>query len=65
MLTIAPGSGSGKILRLKGRGFTRKSGGRGDQLVTLEIDLPTDDADLKSRLEGWSDSRNVRGRLGI
>lgn len=65
MLTIAPGSGSGKVLRLKGKGFTRKSGGRGDQLVTLEIDLPTDDADLKSRLEGWSDSRNVRGRLGI
>lgn len=65
MLTIAPGSGSGKVLRLKGKGFTRKSGGRGDQLVTLEVDLPANDADLQSRLEGWTDSRNVRGRLDV
>ena len=40
MLTIAPGSSSGKVLRLKGKGFARKDGSRGDQLVTLEIDLP-------------------------
>ncbi|WP_225207417.1 DnaJ C-terminal domain-containing protein [Novosphingobium huizhouense] len=64
MLTLAPGSSSGKTLRLKGKGFTRKDGERGDQLVTLQIDIPADDADLKARLAGWSDGRNPRSRLG-
>lgn len=63
MLTVAPGSSSGKVLRLKGKGFQMKGGGRGDQLVTLEIDLPGHDADLVSRLEGWHDTRDVRARL--
>ena len=65
MLTVAPGSGSGKVLRLKGRGFTRKGGGRGDQLVTLEIDLPEDVSELAGKLDGWRDPRNVRARLGV
>jgi DnaJ-class molecular chaperone len=65
MLSVAPGTSSGKTLRLKGRGFTRKDGTRGDQLVTLQVDLPTDDAELVRRLDGWADSRNVRGKLGI
>jgi DnaJ-class molecular chaperone len=65
MLTVAPGSSSGRTLRLKGKGFSRKEGERGDQLVTLQIDLPADDADLKARLEGWTDSRNPRARLGL
>jgi DnaJ-class molecular chaperone len=65
MLTVAPGSSSGKTLRLKDRGFTRKDGKRGDQLVTLQIDLPTDDAELASRLEGWTDDRPLRARLGV
>jgi DnaJ-class molecular chaperone len=65
MLTVAPGSGSGKVLRLKGRGFTTKDGGRGDQLVTLEIDLPEDVSELAAKLEGWRDPRNVRGKLGV
>lgn len=65
MLTVAPGSSSGRTLRLKGRGFTRKDGSRGDQLVTLEIALPDGDADLARRLEGWSDRRPLRARLGV
>jgi DnaJ-class molecular chaperone len=65
MLTIAPGSSSGKTLRLKGRGFTRKDGTRGDQLVTLEITLPEGDEDLVRRLEGWRDPRSLRARLGV
>ena len=65
MLTVAPGSGSGKVLRLKGKGFTRADGTRGDQLVTLEIDLPPGDEDLAKRLEGWRDTRNLRARLGV
>ncbi len=65
MLTVAPGTNGGKTLRLKGKGFSRKDGERGDQLVTLAIDLPADDAELKRRLEGWQDTRNPRGRLGM
>ncbi|MFT4025277.1 MAG: J domain-containing protein [Novosphingobium sp.] len=65
MLTVAPGSSSGKTLRLKGKGMTRKDGSRGDQLVTLEIDLPAGDADLAQRLEGWRDARDLRGKLGV
>jgi len=65
MLTVAPGSGSGKVLRLKGKGFTRKGGGRGDQLVALEIELPDDVTELAGKLAGWSDTRNVRAKLGV
>jgi DnaJ-class molecular chaperone len=65
MLTVAPGSSSGKVLRLKGKGFTTKKGARGDQLVTLAIDLPDDVGDLAAKLDGWSDARNVRAALGV
>jgi DnaJ-class molecular chaperone len=63
MLTVAPGSSTGKVLRLKGKGFKTKGGGRGDQLVTLEVDLPDDDEELRKRLEGWSDKRDLRAKL--
>ena len=65
MLTVAPGSSSGRTLRLKGRGFTRKDGTRGDQLITLQIEIPAEDLDLKARLEGWQDMRNLRDKLGV
>jgi DnaJ-class molecular chaperone len=65
MMTVVPGSTSGKILRLKGRGFTRKNGERGDQLVTLLVEIPAEDADLKSRLEGWRDSRDLRAKFAV
>lgn len=65
MLTVPPGASSGKVLRLKGKGMSRKDGTRGDQLITLEIVLPDGDEDLARRLEGWTDTRDVRGRLGV
>jgi len=65
MLTVAPGSSSGKTLRIPGKGFSRKDGTRGDQLVTLEIQLPEGDAELARRLEGWTDPRNLRAKLGV
>ena len=65
MLTIAPASSSGKTLRIPGKGFSRKDGSRGDQLVSLEIVLPEGDAELGKRLEGWSDTRAVRAKLGV
>ena len=65
MLTIKPGSGSGTTMRLAGKGFTRKDGQRGDQLVTLEIELPADVAELANRLDGWRDTSNPRSKLGL
>lgn len=65
MLTVAPGTSSGKTLRLKGKGFTRKDGTRGDQLVTIEVQLPEGDEDLVKRLQGWRDTRDLRARLGV
>jgi DnaJ-class molecular chaperone len=65
MLTIPKGSSSGKILRLKGRGFTARNGKRGDQLVAIEIDLPSDDAELQSFAEKWGGGGNPRGNLGV
>ncbi|KLI64780.1 DnaJ C-terminal domain-containing protein [Aurantiacibacter marinus] len=65
MLTVAPGSSSGKVLRLKGKGFSTKVGGRGDQLVTLEIHLPKDLTELSTRLEGWSDDGDIRSDMGV
>jgi DnaJ-class molecular chaperone len=64
MLAIPQGSSSGKTLRLKGKGFSTKAGGRGDQLVTLMIDLPADDDALREFAAGWKDTRSVRGAMG-
>ena len=65
MLTIKAGTHGGTVMRLKGRGWTRKNGDRGDQLVNLEIQLPADLDDLQKRLDGWSDTGNPRGDLGV
>jgi DnaJ-class molecular chaperone len=66
MLSIPKGSNSGKILRLQGKGFTGKSGKRGDQLVNLLVDVP-DDPELAKFLEGWSGrgKSNPRAGLGV
>ena len=64
-LTIAPGSTSGRVLRLRGRGFTRADGTRGDQLATVIVDLPADDAELREFAARWTDKRNVRAALGV
>jgi DnaJ-class molecular chaperone len=67
MMNIPKGSSSGKILRLKGKGFTGKDGQRGDQLVTLMVDLPADDPELSRFVEGWSrrGKGNPRAALGV
>ncbi len=65
MLTISAGSSSGKVLRLKGKGFSKKGGARGDQLVALEIQLPDDVTDLAERLKGWTDESDIRGDMGV
>jgi DnaJ-class molecular chaperone len=60
------------VLRLAGKGWTKKSGKvadgtpeRGDQLVTLEIQLPTDLSALEQRLDGWVDTARPRDKFGL
>jgi DnaJ-class molecular chaperone len=65
MLSIPKGTTSGKVLRLKGRGFTARDGKRGDQLVSVEIDLPPSDADLQKFAETWEGGGNPRAGLGV
>jgi DnaJ-class molecular chaperone len=72
MLTIKPGTSGGTVLRLGGKGWTKKGGKttngkpeRGDQLVTLEIQLPADLKPLEERLEGWIDTARPREKFGL
>lgn len=65
MLGVPAGASSGKTLRLRGKGFTGKTGQRGDQLVTLQIDVPADDPAIRALVESWQDSRAVRTHLGV
>ncbi|BDI59734.1 DnaJ C-terminal domain-containing protein [Qipengyuania nanhaisediminis] len=73
MLTIKPGANGGTVMRLSGKGWTRRSGparedgspARGDQLVTLEIQMPEDLDALKQRLGDWKDPANPRDRFGL
>ncbi|QLC22127.1 DnaJ domain-containing protein [Parasphingopyxis sp. CP4] len=67
MLTVPKNAASGKTLRLKGKGFHKKSGGRGDQLVKLEIDLPEDDGDLAEFVKSWKPGKpqNPRSEFGV
>ena len=65
MLTVPKGASSGKVLRLKGRGFADKAGKRGDQLVTLVIDVPAGDAALERFVANWDGGGNPRAGLGV
>ncbi|HEX8263656.1 MAG TPA: J domain-containing protein [Allosphingosinicella sp.] len=67
MLSVPAGTSSGKVLRLKGKGFTARNGQRGDQLVTLMVEVPVDDAELARFVEGWSrrGKGNPRAALGV
>jgi DnaJ-class molecular chaperone len=65
MLTIPKGTTSGKVMRLKDRGFRTKGGKRGDQLVSIEIDVPASDPELQKFAENWNAPGNPRASLGV
>ena len=58
-LTVAKGSNSGQVLRLKGRGaFDARTGKRGDLFARIMVTLPaTIDAALESFAEDWRAKR--------
>jgi len=65
MLTIPKGTTTGKVLRLKGRGFVAKDGKRGDQFVAIEVAVPSDDDELQRFAESWNGGGNPRADLGV
>ncbi len=40
-LRIPPGTPNGRVMRVRGRGATRKDGTKGDLLVTVDVQVPT------------------------
>ena len=49
-VSIPPGTGGGRRLRLRGRGLRRKDGSRGDQFVKVDIVVPPRLTDEEKKL---------------
>jgi len=61
-MTIPPHSNSGTTLRLRGKGV----GGRGDELVTLKVVLPTaPDPELDAWVKSWSQNHPYNPRADM
>jgi molecular chaperone DnaJ len=64
-LKVPAGTRSGRTFRVKGRGFPHKTG-RGDLLVTVEVDIPTAlDEGAKAALQAYAEvaTKDVRAHL--
>jgi len=66
-MTIPPGSNTGDMLRLKGKGVAASGKHKaGDQLVTLTVVLPKKtDAELRAFLEDWGKDHSYDPRQGM
>jgi DnaJ-class molecular chaperone len=64
-LKVPPGTTSGRVFRLAGKGFTRIDGTRGDQLVMVLIDIPAADPALQAFAADWADGRDLRNDFGV
>ncbi|MGI8678626.1 MAG: molecular chaperone DnaJ [Jatrophihabitans sp.] len=64
-LKIAPGTPSGRTLRVRGRGVPKKSG-TGDLLVTVEVAVPKDvDENARAALETYAATQSADPRPSI
>jgi molecular chaperone DnaJ len=62
-LRVPPGTPSGRVLRVRGRGVPRRSGGAGDLLVTVEVEVPRDlSPDARKALEEYALHAPAPGR---
>jgi molecular chaperone DnaJ len=53
-LRVAPGTASGRVLRVRGKGIARRDGQTGDLLVTLQVTVPANmDEKAKKALEEY------------
>jgi DnaJ-class molecular chaperone len=65
---VPPGSNTGTVLRLKGKGVPATGGQRGDQFVRITVMLPDQpDAELTQFVERWAQrhSYDVRRKLSL
>ncbi len=64
-MTIPKNSNSGTILRIRGKGVARRDGTRGDEYVTLSIQLPkTPDPELEKFAADWDGGKRYNPREG-
>jgi molecular chaperone DnaJ len=64
---IPPGTANGRVLRVRGKGVTRRDGTRGDLLVTVEVAVPAKLSDeAKAALETYAQAQpdDPRSHLG-
>ncbi len=61
---IPPNSTSGTLLRLKGRGITRKGKAAGDQIVRILVDVP-ESAELRDFLGKWTPPAGYNPRKNV
>ncbi|WP_053731897.1 molecular chaperone DnaJ [Nocardia sp. NRRL S-836] len=55
-LKVPAGTASGRVLRARGKGITRKDGTQGDLLITLEVAVPNNlSSEARTALEGYAD----------
>jgi DnaJ-class molecular chaperone len=62
-MAVPKGSNTGTILRLKGKGAPRRSGGHGDQFVKLKVVLPKPpDPELEAFVSNWDKGKAFNPR---
>ena len=60
-LRIPPGTPNGRVLRVRGRGATRKDGSQGDLLVSVVVQVPADlDDSARAAVEAYRAARGSR-----
>jgi len=65
-INVAKGAGSGRVLRLRGKGLPGGGGAAGDMMVALRIVLPAEeDAGLEDLMRQWRDSKPYDPRQGV
>jgi DnaJ-class molecular chaperone len=52
-MSIPRATGSGKVMRLRGKGVPRPDGTRGDMYVQLQVVLPENDPELEAFVRSW------------
>lgn len=66
-VTVPPGTNTGAVLRLKGKGISGANAAQGDQLVTLKVVLPDQDPEFRKLVEKWGPRHGYdpRAKLGM
>jgi molecular chaperone DnaJ len=63
---IPPGTASGRVLRVRGKGVARRDGTHGDLLVTVEVAVPTQlTEDAKRALEAFAEAQRDNPRANL